>query len=280
MEHHPVAARIAADVARRDPQRLSAMLTETVRLRALLPGGPIEAHGRENVAALLCALFADFDTVDVVESAGEHVADKLLIHYRVHVTQPAQRRFIQVLKPISVKIGDSFGEIRPYADGFRAEVEIDFTNPVIGQQSYAFDLNPERFRREVGRARTFGLMCDVARLWSAGYALGASFDNTVVFDEERLLNTEGLRYADECARHKVLDVIGDLALAGLPLLGAYRSVRGGHKLNHAVLTALLADRTAWRVVESEPAQRPRSRAELRSGMVGGMVAPAYGPDVS
>lgn len=148
------------------------------------------------------------------------------------VTQPAQRRFIQVLKPISVKIGDSFGEIRPYANGFRAEVEIDFTNPVIGQQSYSFELSTERFRREVGRARTFGLMCDVARLWSAGYALGASFDNTVVFDEERLLNTEGLRYADECARHKVLDVIGDLALAGLPLLGAYRSVRGGHKLNH------------------------------------------------
>src|ERR1700757_3483266 len=116
--------------------------------------------------------------------------------------QPAQRRFIQVLKPVSVKIGDSFGEIRPYANGFRVEVEIDFTNPVIGQQSCAFDLSPERFRREVGRARTFGLMGDVARLWSAGYALGASFDNTVVFDDERLLNTEGLRYADEWAPQK------------------------------------------------------------------------------
>ncbi|MGY3651500.1 UDP-3-O-[3-hydroxymyristoyl] N-acetylglucosamine deacetylase [Bradyrhizobium sp. LM4.3] len=198
------------------------------------------------------------------------------------VTQSAQRRFIQVLKPISVKVGDSFGEIRPYASGFRAEVEIDFTNPVIGQQSYAFDLNPERFRREVGRARTFGLMCDVARLWSAGYALGASFDNTVVFDEERLLNTEGLRYADECARHKVLDVIGDLALAGLPLLGAYRSVRGGHKLNHAVLTALLADRTAWRVVEGEAARRTTARpvGEVGRGIVGGRIAAAYGPDVS
>jgi UDP-3-O-[3-hydroxymyristoyl] N-acetylglucosamine deacetylase len=197
------------------------------------------------------------------------------------VTQPAQRRFIQVLKPISVKIGDSFGEIRPYATGFRAEVEIDFTNPVIGRQSYAFDLSPERFRREVGRARTFGLMCDVARLWGAGYALGASFDNTVVFDDERLLNTEGLRYADECARHKVLDVIGDLALAGLPLLGAYRSVRGGHKLNHAVLTALLADRSAWRVVEGEAVRRTtRPVVETGRGIVGGRIAAAYGPDVS
>ena len=101
-----------------------------------------------------------------------------------------------------------------------------------------------------------------------------------MFDEARLLNPEGLRYGDECARHKVLDVIGDLALAGLPLLGAYRSVRGGHKLNYAVLTALLADRTAWRVVEAETARRSRLYAEAGSGMVGGMIAPAYGPDVS
>ena len=102
-----------------------------------------------------------------------------------------------------------------------------------------------------------------------------------MFDDERLLNTEGLRYADECARHKVLDVIGDLALAGLPLLGAYRSVRGGHKLNHAVLTALLADRTAWRVVEGEAARRTtRPVVEVGRGIVGGRIAAAYGPDVS
>ena len=196
------------------------------------------------------------------------------------VTQPAARRFIQVLKPVQVTMGDSSGELRPYAAGFRAEVEIDFANPVIGRQSYMLDVSPERFRREISRARTFGCMNDVARLWSAGFALGASFENSVVFDEDRLLNTEGLRYADECARHKLLDVIGDLALAGLPLLGAYRSVRGGHKLNHAVLTALLADRTAWRVLESDAVRRPRSYAEMGSGMVGGMIAPAYGPDVS
>jgi UDP-3-O-[3-hydroxymyristoyl] N-acetylglucosamine deacetylase len=92
-----------------------------------------------------------------------------------------------------------------------------------------------------------------------------------VFDETRLLNPEGLRYNDECARHKVLDVVGDLALAGLPLIGAYRSMRGGHKLNHAVLTALLADRNAWRLIEGATARR---YAEVGSGMVGGMIAPA------
>ncbi len=121
-------------------------------------------------------------------------------------------------------------------------------------------------------------MNDVARLWSAGFALGASFE--IRWYSTKSGCAEGLRYSDECARHKVLDVVGDLALAGLPLLGAYRSVRGGHKLNHAVLTALLADRTAWRVLESDAVRRPRVYAEAGSGMAGGMVAPAYGPDVS
>jgi UDP-3-O-[3-hydroxymyristoyl] N-acetylglucosamine deacetylase len=196
------------------------------------------------------------------------------------VSQSARRRFIQVLKPVQVAIGDSFGELRPYATGFRAEVEIDFANPAIGRQTYSLELSPEGFRREVSRARTFGCMNDVARLWSAGFALGASFENSVVFDETRLLNPEGLRYSDECARHKVLDMIGDLALAGLPMLGAYRSVRGGHKLNHAVLTSLLADRSAWRVVETERARRSRTHVEAGLGMAGGMIIPAYGPDVS
>jgi len=196
------------------------------------------------------------------------------------VSQSAPRRFIQVLKPVQVAIGDAFGELRPHASGFRAEIEIDFENPVIGRQTYALELSPEGFRREVARARTFGFMSDTARLWRAGFALGASFENSVVFDEERLLNPEGLRYADECARHKVLDAVGDLALAGLPLLGAYRSVRGGHKLNYAVLTALMADRTTWRVVEGETARRPRSLAETGRGIVAGRIAAAYGPDVS
>src|ERR1700676_5199272 len=126
------------------------------------------------------------------------------------LTQSASRRFIQVLKPVQVAMGDSFGELRPYAAGFRAEIEIDFANPVIGRQSYKLDLSPERFRREICRARTFGCMNDTARLWSAGFALGASSEKRVVLEEPPLLNTGGLRASDECARHKVLDVIGDL----------------------------------------------------------------------
>jgi UDP-3-O-[3-hydroxymyristoyl] N-acetylglucosamine deacetylase len=247
--------------------------------------GPLVSTA-EHVLAALRGMGVDNATIEIDGPEvpimdGSAAAFVAAIEQAGIVSQPAQRRFIQVLKPVSVAIGDSFGELRPYANGFRAEIDIDFANPVIGKQSYALDLSPERFRREIARARTFGLMSDVARLWSAGFALGASFENSVVFDDERLLNTEGLRYADECVRHKVLDVVGDLALAGLPLLGAYRSVRGGHKVNHAVLTALLADRTAWRVVEGEAARRTtRPVVEVGRGIAGGRIAAAYGPDVS
>ncbi len=246
--------------------------------------GPLVSTA-EHVLAALRGMGVDNATIEIDGPEvpimdGSAAAFVAAIDQAGIVSQSAARRFIQVIKPVQVVIGDSFGELRPNASGFRAEVEIDFANPVIGRQNYVLELSPERFRREISRARTFGCVNDVARLWSAGFALGASFENSVVFDETRLLNTEGLRYSDECVRHKVLDVIGDLSLAGLPLLGTYRSVRGGHKLNHAVLTALLADRTAYRVVEAETSRRPRTHAEVGSGMVGGMVAPAYGPDVS
>jgi UDP-3-O-[3-hydroxymyristoyl] N-acetylglucosamine deacetylase len=246
--------------------------------------GPVVSTAEHVLAALrgmgVDNAMIELDGPEVPIMDGSAAAFVAAIDQAGIVSQSVSRRFIQVLKPVQVALGDSFGELRPYASGFRAEIEIDFANPMIGRQKYALDLSPEAFRREVSRARTFGCMSDVARLWSAGFSLGASFENTVVFDEARLLNPEGLRFADECVRHKVLDAVGDLALAGLPLLGAYRSVRGGHKLNHAVLASLMADRAAWRVVEAETARRVRSHAEVGSGMVGGMVAPAFGPDVS
>ncbi len=188
------------------------------------------------------------------------------------------RRYIEVVKTVSVAKDGAYGEIRPYQHGFRVDAEIEFDHPLIGQQALALDIEPDTFRREIARARTFGFMKDVARLWSAGYALGASFENTLVVSEDRVLNPEGLRFADEFVRHKVLDAIGDLALAGQPLLAAYKTVRGGHKLNHAVLSALMADPSAWRVVEAaaEPVRRPRGRAAVLTGL----VAPAYGPEVS
>jgi UDP-3-O-[3-hydroxymyristoyl] N-acetylglucosamine deacetylase len=186
-------------------------------------------------------------------------------------------RYIEVIKPVRVSKDGAFGELRPNANGFRIEAEIDFDHPLIGRQALALDIEPETFRREIARARTFGFMRDVAKLWTAGYALGASFENTLVVTEDRVLNPEGLRFADEFVRHKILDAIGDLALAGQPLLATYRTVCGGHKLNHAVLSALMADTSAWRVIEAtEPARRARGHA----GMAAGLAVPAYGPEIS
>lgn len=190
------------------------------------------------------------------------------------------RKYIEVLKTIRVASGEALGELRPYSHGFRVEADIEFKHPLIGQQSMALDIEPVSFRREIARARTFGFMKDVSRLWSAGFALGASFDNTLVISDDRVLNPEGLRYADEFVRHKILDAIGDLALSGHPLLAAYKTVRGGHKLNHAVLSALMEDTSAWRVVEARPAVEPVRRSRGHAEVAPALAAAAYGPDVS
>jgi UDP-3-O-[3-hydroxymyristoyl] N-acetylglucosamine deacetylase len=215
----------------------------------------------EHVMAALCGLGVDNCIVEIDGpeapimdgSAGPYVT---AIDQAGIVSLPAPRRYFKVLKPVRVTKGDAFGEFKPYDRGFRVDLEIDFDHPLIGRQSLAVEVEPATFRREVARARTFGFMRDVSKLWSAGYALGASLENTLVVAENRILNPEGLRFADEFVRHKVLDAIGDLALAGAPILGAYRSVRGGHKLNHAVLAALLADPTAWTVGEHRAPARP------------------------
>src|SRR5215472_8126379 len=121
------------------------------------------------------------------------------------MTLLSPRRYVQVLKPVSVTKDRSYGELRPYARGFRVEIEIDFDHPLIGRQSIDLDVEPDSFRREIARARTFGFMRDVAKLWSAGYALGATFENTLVVTENRVLNPDGVRFADEFVRHKALD---------------------------------------------------------------------------
>jgi UDP-3-O-[3-hydroxymyristoyl] N-acetylglucosamine deacetylase len=240
----------------------------------------------EHVLAALSGLGVDNATIEIDGpevpimdgSAAPFIAaiDKAGI-----VTLAAQRRFLKVLKPIRVAQGESFGELLPNPHGFRVDVEIEFNHPLIGRQACAVDVTPETFRNELARARTFGFMRDVAKLWNAGFALGASFENTLVVTENAVLNPEGMRFPDEFARHKALDAIGDLALAGAPLLAAYRSVRGGHKLNHAVLSALIADPSAWMMTERpETFVAPRRASRGHADAQLGLVAPAYGPDVS
>jgi UDP-3-O-[3-hydroxymyristoyl] N-acetylglucosamine deacetylase len=252
--------------------------------------GPLCSTAEHALAALsglgIDNAVIEIDGAEVPIMDGSAAAFVAAIDQAGVVTLPVPRRYIRILKPVRVAEGGAFGELRPYSHGFRIELDIDFDHPLIGRQGVALDIEPATFRQELARARTFGFMRDVAKLWSAGYALGASFENTLVINENRLLNPEGLRYPDEFARHKALDAIGDLALAGAPLLGVYRSVRGGHKLNHAVLSALMADPSAWVLVDS-PELRPEMRPEAgrrairgHADLATGLVAPAFGPDLS
>ena len=163
-------------------------------------------------------------------------------------TSAAPRQIIEVLRPVRVEDGlGAFAELHPNTEtAFDAVLEIDYPNTAIGHQSLNFRLTPEAFRASLADSRTFGLAEDVARLHAAGLALGGSLDNAVVVDGPAILNPGGLRHADEFVRHKLLDVVGDLALAGAPLRARFMGNRSGHALNNQLLRALFADAAAWR----------------------------------
>ena len=189
------------------------------------------------------------------------------------VTQARRRRFLKVLKSVYVEHGRCRAELKPAEQGFRVDVEIDFEGAAIGRQRRAFDVDPQTFRSEIAKARTFGFVADVKKLWAAGFALGSSLDNSVAIDGDRILNPEGLRYADEFVRHKALDAIGDLALAGAPMLGVYTAHRPGHALNASVLTALFSDRSNYEFVEAAP--RRAARAGTGAGAIAARAVAAF-----
>lgn len=186
--------------------------------------------------------------------------------------QSARRRYIKVLKPIRIESGAGYAELRPY-DGSRFEITIEFADRVIGHQSLAIDLTPASFRGQIANARTFGFVHDLEKLLPLGLCRGSNLENSIAIKDDRILNPEGLRFADEFVRHKALDAIGDLALAGAPIMGLYRSYRGGHRLNFQALRALLSDETAWAYVEA-PVRREAPAAEIGAAM----VSPAFGPE--
>ena len=161
--------------------------------------------------------------------------------------QGTERKALRVLKSVVVEDGLKRSELCP-ADIFRIEFEIDFDNPVIGRQVLAADIDEAFFADELGDARTFGFLKDLELMKSLGLARGGSLDNAIVISGEEILNEGGLRFEDEFVRHKVLDAVGDLALAGLPILGCLKTVRGGHAMNNLVLRALFADPSAYEIV--------------------------------
>ena len=203
------------------------------------------------------------DFVDAIDQAGS-------------VAQNVPKSLLRVEEPVRVELGSAFAEFLPH-EASRFEVSIDYDCPVIGRQAYAIDLTPESFRREIAEARTYGYLRDVERLWSTGFALGSSLENSVVIGDGAVVNPEGLRHPDEFVRHKVLDTIGDLALAGVPIQALYRSHKGGHKLNAMALSELLRREGAWTLLTAFSERE--SRADARGEHPRGMVAAAFAPEV-
>lgn len=188
------------------------------------------------------------------------------------INHAVKRRYIRVIKPVRIEMGGCWAEFTPH-NGTRFEIDIDFETPLIGRQSWKGEVTADTFRRELARARTFGFMRDVERLWASGHALGSSLENSVVVgDDDKVINVEGLRFRDEFVRHKTLDAVGDLALAGAQFIGCYRSYRGGHKLNALALRALLADQSAYEVVEA-----PARHDTVRHGELVAVNAAAFAP---
>jgi UDP-3-O-[3-hydroxymyristoyl] N-acetylglucosamine deacetylase len=172
------------------------------------------------------------------------------------VEQDAPRRAIRVLKPVEISEGSRATRLLP-ADSFSITVEIEYPTPPILSQRYTVAL--DRFRSEIARARTYGFMHEVESLHAAGLARGASLLNAVVVSGEAVVNEEGLRYTDEFVRHKALDAIGDLYLAGAPIIGRFEGIRSGHRMNQRLLAALFAAPDAWCWEPGEPAALPRRR---------------------
>ena len=177
--------------------------------------------------------------------------------------QTSPKRFMRVLKPMRVEIDDQWVELRPH-DGFRLSLSIDFEHPVFrrhGQETH-LEFSTAEYLREVSRARTFGFLRDIETLRAHNLTLGGSLDNAIVLDEFRVLNEDGLRYEDEFIRHKMLDAIGDLYLAGGTLLGEFRGYKSGHELNNQLVRNLLSDEEAWEAVSfDEKGDAPISYTE-------------------
>lgn len=161
-------------------------------------------------------------------------------------TMEAPLQHIRVLKPVAVKEGDKHVELAPF-DGFVVDVEIDFKDKVIGRQSFRADMSEVNFLHEILPARTFAFERDVEAMRARGLALGGSLDNAIVVGEHDVLNPEGLRFKNEFVRHKCLDAIGDLALAGNPLLAYYRAYAPSHALNNQLLRKLFSRSDAWKL---------------------------------
>jgi UDP-3-O-[3-hydroxymyristoyl] N-acetylglucosamine deacetylase len=260
-------------VFRRDgveiPALWSNVVDSTLNTTLAGPGGVTVGTVEHLLAALAgcevdnAVVELDGPEVPIMDGSAEPFV--FLIDCAGLVEQDAPRRAIKVRRPVSVGEGSKSAALLP-EDGFSMSVEIDFASRAISRQDIAMVLDAAAFRSEVARARTFGFLHEVDRMRAAGLARGGSLENAVVVSGDVVLNEGGLRFADEFVRHKVLDAIGDLALAGAPIIGQFRGVRSGHALNRRVLEALFAspDSWCWTTMGAAPAEAAWQPVRLRA----------------
>lgn len=205
-------------------------------------------------AAEIDNLFVELDAPEVPVMDGSSAPFVFLIECAGAVAQSAPRRVVRVLKEVRVEDGDKWAVLSPSAlPSFH--VEIDFASAAIRRQQGSLILADGAFKAEISRARTFGFLHEVEAMRKAGLARGGSLDNAVVISGDRIMNEGGLRYTDEFVRHKILDAVGDLYMAGHQIVGRFQALRPGHALNNRLLHALFADSAAWRLEEAELAQQ-------------------------
>ena len=213
-------------------------------------------------------LYVDITADEVPILDGSAASFVFLLQSAGIALQNAPKRFLRVKKTVEVREGEGaalkWARLSPF-DGYKLAFEIEFHHPALDAtgQRVEFDFSSGQYKRDIARARTFGFTRDVEMMRARGLGLGGSMDNVIVVDDYRVLNAEGLRYDDEFVKHKILDAMGDMHVAGKPLIGAYTAFKGGHALNNRLLRALLADAGAYEIVSFErAADAPRGLADL------------------
>ncbi len=224
---------------------------EQTDLSTGLGSGEARVTTVEHLLSALCGLgidnaYVDLDGAEVPIMDGSAGPFVYLLQTAGICEQHSPKRFIRILEPITVTQNDKIASLRPY-DGFKVTFGIEFDHPVFREQSgrKTVEITSEAFVREISRARTFGFVHEFEYMRSRGLARGGSVDNAIVIDDYRILNEEGLRYDDEFVKHKILDAMGDLYLAGHQILGEYEGIKSGHALNNQLVRELLNCPSRW-----------------------------------
>ncbi len=194
-----------------------------------------------------CFLELDNIEIPILDGSSENFLE--LIERAGIVEQNAPRRFLKILKKVELEQEDRKMSVAP-SDKFEIDCTIDFPHPFIRRQSYSFELANGSFGREIAAARTFGFTQEIEMLRRANLALGGSLSNAIVLTPDGMLNENPLRFADEFVRHKILDIIGDFALLGMPILGKITAEKSGHSVHASMMSKLLKTENAWEIVES------------------------------